>query len=79
MATSVPVISTGQGGLGEAMGPWAREPFVFDIADTKSLERAIVAAVDLDSRQLGEMRDYARSHAWPAVAESIKALTRVVA
>ncbi|PVW02159.1 hypothetical protein DEA06_15905 [Microbacterium sp. Gd 4-13] len=69
MAMGLPVISTGQGGLSEAMGPWARVPFLFSLQEPDSLHAA-VRAVSIPGRAtLGhEVREYALRHTWEQVA-----------
>lgn len=69
MAMGLPVISTGQGGLSEAMGPWARPPFLFDVRSPSELERAVTAADELhqDTREVDRLREYAMTFSWENV------------
>jgi glycosyltransferase involved in cell wall biosynthesis len=57
MASGTPVVTTGQGGLSEAMGPWARKPFIFNLDDPESLLQAITAALSLNDvvRRISEI------------------------
>ena len=69
MAMGLPVISTGQGGLAEAMGPWATAPFVFSLDNSSSLYDAI-RAISTDTAELlrSEVRTYALKHTWEETA-----------
>jgi glycosyltransferase involved in cell wall biosynthesis len=68
MAMGLPVISTGQGGLRAAMGPWAREPFIFDLKDSVSLARSIRHVLeDPDDASQEDLQRYARSFTWSQV------------
>lgn len=70
MAMGLPVISTGQGGLAEAMGPWGKPPHIFDITDPTSVMDAIQEATRLASSasEVTALQAYARNFDWPSVA-----------
>jgi glycosyltransferase involved in cell wall biosynthesis len=76
MAAGIPVVSTGQGGLIEAMGPWGHSPFVFSLDDPSSLAAGLRAAIhvheSIDGR--AQLVSYARQHTWSAAARSIYSL-----
>lgn len=76
MAMGLPVVSTGQGGLSEAMGPWGKPPFIFSIDDAQSLSRSLNAVCELrrDSESLASLVHYAKSHEWAATARSVRAV-----
>lgn len=77
MAMGLPVISTGQGGLSEAMGPWAHPPFIFSLNDVSSLSDAIRSVtVDAPGDLGAQVAAYAASHTWEQVAERTVALVR---
>ncbi|MDT0117730.1 glycosyltransferase family 4 protein [Microbacterium sp. PRF11] len=69
MAMGLPVISTGQGGLSTAMGPWARHPFIFSLYEPTSLVDAISSVMPEESPDLAsEVKSYASAHTWSKVA-----------
>ncbi|PZE27898.1 hypothetical protein DEI86_04695 [Curtobacterium sp. MCBD17_028] len=72
MARGLPVISTGQGGLREAMGPWARAPYLFDLGDPVQLSAAIRAAAAADPAERSALREYALGFSWSRVVREIE-------
>lgn len=76
MAMGLPVISTGQGGLSEAMGPWGREPYVFNLDNPKTLMRSLEAVCEMsrDPESFATLVEYAKGHSWTATAGSIRSV-----
>lgn len=76
MAMGLPVISTGQGGLKDAMGPWARRPYIFALDDPGQLAEAIRATTSpAQHRELAvAVREHAASLAWGPVLERTRRL-----
>lgn len=79
MALGLPVISTGQGGLSTAMGPWAKKPYIFELHDALSVRDAIISANELAASEVGrrELAAYASSHDWKAVVQKMADLVEV--
>jgi glycosyltransferase involved in cell wall biosynthesis len=76
MARGLPVVSTGQGGLREAMGPWGRPPFIFSLESPQEFNQAIDEALLLRGQVTGQEKliRYARVHSWSSVCAQIRAL-----
>ena len=79
MALGLPVISTGQGGLSTAMGPWATPPYVFALDDVSSIAKAVAAGTELaeSPAERRKLIDYAAAHDWNSVALSLVGLSRM--
>ena len=70
MAMGLPVLSTGQGGLRAAMGPWAQGDLVFELESTESVARAIAEAhrMSQSADEIGGLIAFAKAHSWSDVA-----------
>lgn len=73
MAMGLPVISTGQGGLALAMGPWAKSPYIFDLHDGASVRAALAAAKSLsrDPEGVIQLKLHAQGFTWEGTARRI--------
>ncbi|WP_415394662.1 glycosyltransferase family 4 protein [Rhodococcus globerulus] len=76
MAAGLPVITTGQGGLSEAMGPWNTPEYLFDLRDSDSLSSAIRHGLraSANREEIDSLRAYASGFEWKTVATRIRNL-----
>jgi glycosyltransferase involved in cell wall biosynthesis len=75
-ASGTPVLSTGQGGLKQAMGPWASAPWIFSIDDAEAFSQSLRAAAELKRSVDGlhDLQGYAKSFRWDSAIESFERL-----
>lgn len=74
MARGLPVVSTGQGGLREAMGPWGTQPYVFSLSSAEELTEGVRrAAADRENPHArANLITYAAGFSWSAVVQRLQ-------
>jgi len=73
MALGRPVVSTGQGGLKEALGPWAETKLIFDLDSAESLDGALEYAASINESEVESLGlvEYARQFSWSSAVDQI--------